>query len=99
MRSRWKWKLMKWVACSACFLSCLGGTAMGGEAMQGGPAARPSHEKKIHLQLRIAKARRKPDSVRYYQSVARQLKTGKVTIASSLRKGFNRPASSPPGIR
>jgi hypothetical protein len=99
MRSRWKWKLWTWAVCSACFLSCLGGTATGGEARHGGVAARTSDEKKIHLQLRIAKARRKPDSLRYYQSAARQLKTGKVAIASGSGKGFNRPASSPPGTR
>lgn len=100
MRSHWRRKPLLRIARVLCFLSCLSGPAAGGETLQGKPPARPAHEwKKIHLQLRIAKAKRKADSLWYYRSVARQLKTDEVAIPVSRRKGFNRPASSPPGIR
>jgi hypothetical protein len=87
MRSRWRRKPLQWVVCALCFLSCLSGTATGGEAFQGHAATHPSLEKKkIHLQMRIAKAKRKADSLRYYRSVARQLIIGKVAITASRRK-------------
>lgn len=100
MRSPWRWKPLQWILCALCFLSCISGEAAGGKSLQGNAAAHPSREReKIRLQLRIAKAKRKADTLRYYQSVARQMKTGKISIAASGRKGFNRPVSSPPGIR
>lgn len=78
---------MQWVVCALCFLSSLGGTAVGGETLQGNASARPAHEKnKIHLQLRIAKAKRKSDSLRYFRSIARQLKTGRIAIPASRRR-------------
>jgi hypothetical protein len=54
----------------------LSGIAFPGENSPGSNLPRTRANRTVRLQLRIAEARRKADSIRYFRSVARQQKKG-----------------------
>jgi hypothetical protein len=58
-------------------------TASAGEERHGRSADSRNHaDKMVGLQLRIAESKRKPDSVQYYRSIARQRRMRAIVIQS-----------------
>ena len=83
MRQGSEHRPMKSVIAAIFLLFLWGSASAGDERSPHRSAAHRQFQKELRLQLRIVESKRNRESLRYYKSVARQLKTGKFKRPSS----------------